>query len=61
MPEAGAQLDAALALPVPAAARALLSLLVRHRPELATEAARLAVLRALDAAEGAGPGPGRAP
>jgi hypothetical protein len=56
LPEVAAELEAALRLPLPAAARALLALLARERPELVAPAARLAVERALDrAAPAAGP------
>jgi hypothetical protein len=56
LPEAGRTLDAALRLPVPAAARALLELLVRERPELVGGPARAAVERALaDAAQALAP------
>ncbi|HET9554049.1 MAG TPA: hypothetical protein VFP50_13855 [Anaeromyxobacteraceae bacterium] len=51
LPEAGRALDAALRLPVPAAARALLEVLLRERPELVGAPARAAVERALAGAE----------
>lgn len=51
LPAAGRALDAALRLPVPAAARALLELLARERPELVSGPARAAVERALAEAE----------
>jgi len=53
LPEAARALDEALARPVPQAARALLAVLVRERPGLVSAAAREAVERALDRAEGA--------
>jgi hypothetical protein len=55
LPGAAADLDAALARPVPAAARALLAVLERERPGLAGPAALAAVGRALAAAEAAAP------
>jgi hypothetical protein len=54
LPEAAAALDAALRLPVPGAARAILAVARRERPELFPPAAVAAVERALAAAEGAG-------
>jgi hypothetical protein len=60
-PGVASELDRALLLPAPAAARSLLALLVRHRPELLSEAARAAVGRALDAAERAGDPSGQPP
>ncbi len=55
MPDAAGELIAALALPAPAAARALLGALERRRPGLVSGATLLAVRRALAAAEGAEP------
>lgn len=51
LPEEASAILEALALPAPAAARALLALLLRRRPELVSASARAAVERALDAAE----------
>lgn len=50
LPEVARELDEALRLPVPAAARALLGILERHRPGLASPAARAAVERVIDRA-----------
>ncbi len=60
LPAEASAIDAALGLPVPAAARALLSVAVRARPELFGEGAVNAVEAALSAAESAG-GPNWAP
>jgi hypothetical protein len=51
LPAVAAELDRALRLPVTAAARALLAIVSRERPELVTPAARDAVERALVRAE----------
>jgi hypothetical protein len=56
LPQEAAALDAALRLPVPGAARAILAVAVRARPELFPAAAVEAVERALSAAEGAAGG-----
>jgi hypothetical protein len=55
LPAEAAALDAALRLPVPGAARGILAVAVRARPELFPPAAVEAVERALAVAEGAGP------
>ena len=53
LPAAARELDAALAGPVPEAARGILAVLVRERPGLASPAALAAVRRTLDRAEAA--------
>jgi len=53
LPEAVAAVDAALARPVPEAARGLLAVLVQERPGLASVGALVAVRRALDRADAA--------
>jgi len=52
LPEVAAELDAALRLPVVEAARALLALAARERPDVIGPGARAAVEAALSAAEG---------
>lgn len=54
LPREAARLEEALALPVPAAARALLAIACGARPDLVPAAARAAVERAIAAAERAG-------
>jgi hypothetical protein len=53
LPEAAAELEAALQSPLPVTARVLLGLAARARPDLVAEGARRAVERAIEAAEAA--------